>query len=96
MSNTAETSTLRVVTITAPLELADRTASHLKAFGVLGYTRTTEGWARHGHRKTGAKIRFEALVDLHVAQKMMANTHDGFGTDAVVAFAHHEEALPRQ
>ena len=98
MTDSIETTKVKLVSVIGSFHLGDRIASQLRALGVSGYTRSkADGWGAHGSRRAGfldgANVRIDTLVDAGLAQTILLTLAVDFAGQ-VVAFAVDAEAVP--
>jgi len=101
MADALETANVKLVTIIAPITLADAIASDLRDLGVSGCTMAkVEGWGKHGARQFGLNdepnIRVETLVSAEVCRTILASVDAKAAEQGLVAFALDVEAVPRR
>jgi nitrogen regulatory protein PII len=100
MPESHQTAKVKLVTIVAAFQLADRIASDLRNLGVSGYTKTrADGWGAHGTRQAGfidgSNVRFDTLVPAELASAILEAVCVKFANQAVVACAMDAEAVPK-
>ena len=91
---------VKLVTIVAAFQLANRIGTDLRALGVSGYTKTkVDGWGTHGTREAGiidgANVRFDTLVPAELARTLLELVDTQFKDRGVIAFAVDADAVPK-
>ena len=101
MADALETTSVKLVTIIAPVTLGDAILSDLRDVGVTGYTTMkVNGWGKHGPRQFGLNdepnLRIDTLVSPELARAILQRMDARSVEDGLVAFALDAEAVPRQ